>query len=172
LAGVGSFDDGAPGQPFCRSGSWVSDPYSGATLTLFANAGRAVGDPNHWNNRHISRRFVPASDYSGDIRIGFIRSAQPYRPMIAISHLPNGIHGLQCYSNGAWHAATAAPTRVGATRSPPRPRRRRRAPQYRSRVVDASDAPLAGGRACRFSLPPSCATGCGPARAAVTCTTS
>ena len=43
-----------------------------------AEFGTAVGDlyPNHWNNRHISWSFIPAPDYSGDIRIGFLQGAQ------------------------------------------------------------------------------------------------
>jgi len=78
---IGSFDDG-PGQAFCRNDSWVSDGDDGATLTIL------VAD-------------------SCDISIGFIRSAQPHWPVKTVSHLPNGIHGVQHYSEGGWHAATA-----------------------------------------------------------------
>jgi hypothetical protein len=155
-------DDGAPGQPFCRNGSWVSDKYDGATLTMpagdncadpdhldlaqnslhrhsldrLAKGGRPVGElyPNHRNNRRISRQFVPIPDYSGDIRVGFIQSAQPYWPVVAISHPPDGIHGLQHYSNGAGHAATTD-SDVGK---------------------DYQIAPTT-------TLPSTCATGCGPA---------
>ena len=196
-------NDGAPGQPFCRNGSWMSDKYDGATLTmlvadscadsnawcrddpnhldlaqnsltLFAKAGQPVGDlyPNHWNNRHISWQYVPAPGYTGDIRVGFIQSAQPYWPVIAISHLPNGIHGVQYYSNGGWHAATMdsdlgqdyqiAPTTTAPSRGT----------QYQIRVVDTSDASIAGGRNYQFSLPSSCTGGCGPAYTEVTYTTS
>ncbi|MFC0434304.1 hypothetical protein [Kutzneria buriramensis] len=190
-------NDDASGQPFCRNGSWVSDKYDGATLTmldscadsnawcrddpnnldlaqnslnLFAKAGQPVGDlrPNHWSNRHISWQFVPAPGYAGDIRVGFVQSAQPYRPVVAISHLPNGIHGVQYYSNGAWHAAPMdsdmgqdhqiAPTSTS------------QGTQYQIRAIDASDATL--GRAYQFSLPPSCADGCGLAYTAVPYTTS
>jgi hypothetical protein len=196
-------NDGAPGQPFCRNGSWVADKYDGATLTMlvadscadsnawcrddpnhldlaqnslnqFTEGGQPVGDmyPNHWNNRRISWQFVPAPGYSGDIRIGFVQSAQPYWPVIAISHLPNGIHGVQYYSNGAWHAATmdsdmGQDYQIGPTSTSPS-----QGTQYQIRVVDASDTPVAGGRTYQFSLPASCATGCGPAYTAVTYTTS
>jgi len=45
---VGDFctgvNDGAPGQPFCRNGSWVSDAYNGAVLTMLV--ADSCGDSN------------------------------------------------------------------------------------------------------------------------------
>ena len=51
------------------------------------------------------RLVIAAPDYTGDIRIGAIQGAQPYWPAIAISHLPNGIHGVQFFANGSWVSA-------------------------------------------------------------------
>ena len=184
-------NDGAPGEPFCRNGSWVPDKYSGATLTMvvadscadanawcrddpehvdlaqnslnqFLQGATTVGDmyPNHWNNRQVSWQFVPAPGYTGDIKIGFISSAQPYWPAIAISHLPNGIHGVQYYSNGAWQSAAMDSDMgedyiIGPTTTSPS-----QGTQYQIRITDASDTPLDGGRTYQFSLPSSCAYGC------------
>ena len=53
-----------------------------------------------------SPQFIAAPNYTGNIDIGFIQSAQPYWPAVAISHLPNGIHGVQYYANGSWVPAT------------------------------------------------------------------
>src|SRR4051794_10776041 len=39
-------NDGAPNQPFCRNGSWVSDAYNGATLTMLV--ADSCGDSNAW----------------------------------------------------------------------------------------------------------------------------
>jgi hypothetical protein len=61
--------------------------------------------PSHWNNRQVTWQFISAPGYTGDISIGAIQGAQPYWPAIAISHLPNGIHGVQYFANGTWHAA-------------------------------------------------------------------
>ncbi|GAA3437581.1 hypothetical protein [Kutzneria kofuensis] len=147
------------------------------SLNRFAKDGLPVGDmyPGHWNNRRISWQFVPAPGCAGDIRIGFIQSAQPYWPVIAVSHLPNGIHGVQYYSNGTWHDASMDSDlgqdyriyRIGPTSTSPT-----QGTQYRIRVVDASGALVAGGRTYRFALPSSCANGCGPAYTTVTYTTS
>jgi hypothetical protein len=181
-------NDGAPGQPFCRNGSWVADGYDGATLTMvvadscgdsnawcrddpyhldlaqaslnqFVRNGSPVGDlyPNHWNNRHISWQFVPSPNYTGDIGIGFLQGAQGWWGAIGISHLPNGIHGVDYYQAGAWHAGTmdsdmgddyvVAPTTQGGT-------------QFEVRVHDASDTLVNGGRVYEFALPASCGSAC------------
>ncbi|MFC7385750.1 cellulose binding domain-containing protein [Sphaerisporangium rhizosphaerae] len=191
-------NDGAQSQAFCRNGSWVSDAYNGATLTMlvadscgdtnawcrddryhldlakdsinrFAKNGAPVGDlyPNHWNNRHVTWSFVPAPGYTGDIQIGFIQGAQRYWPAIAVSRLPNGLHGVEYQVGGAWQQAQMngdmgqsyiiAPTETGGTR-------------YRIRARDASDAPVNAGRVYEFSLPSACSP-CGAAYTKVTYTT-
>lgn len=182
-------NDGAPNRPFCRDGSWVSDAYDGAALTMLvadscgdANAwcrddpyhldlrkdslnrfvradGTPVGDlyPGHWNNRHIAWSFVPAPGYTGDLQIGFLRGAQTWWGAIAVSHLPNGIHGVDYFAGGAWHPATmdgdmgqayvVSPTATAGT-------------GFRIRVHDVSDALVGGGRTYDFSLPASCSPQC------------
>ncbi|MCZ7439466.1 cellulose binding domain-containing protein [Micromonospora sp. WMMC241] len=193
-------NDGAPGQPFCRNGSWVADGYNGATLTMvvadscgdgnawcrddrnhldlstgslnrFARAGVPVGDlyPNHWNNRRVSWSFVPAPDYSGDIRIAFLRGAQRYWPAIAVSHLANGIHGVEYLADGVWRAATMnsdmgqsyilGATTAGGT-------------DFQIRVRDVTGALVNGGRVYRFGLPASCGGTCSAAYTPVTYTTA
>ncbi|WP_052432529.1 cellulose binding domain-containing protein [Streptacidiphilus carbonis] len=158
------------------SNAWCrDDPYhvdlAQGSLNQFALNGKAVGDmyPNHWNNRQVSWQFVPAPDYTGDINIGFLQSAQVYWPAIAVSHLPNGIHGIRYYSAGSWQGARMnsdmgddyiiAPTVAGGS-------------QYQIQVVDASDNLLNGGRIYSFSLPASCGSSCGQAYTAATYTTS
>ncbi|GAB3426471.1 expansin family protein [Flindersiella endophytica] len=183
-------NDGAPNQPFCRNGSWVSDTYNGAKLTMvvadscgdsnawcrddryhldlskpslnrFVSNGVPVGNlDQHWNNRRISWQFVPAPNYTGDIRIGFLQGAQVWWGAIAISHLPNGIHGVEYFSNGSWQQAQmnsdmgqsyiiSGLTTAGR--------------DFRIRVRDVADQPLFGGRVYDFSLPASCQSSCGPA---------
>ena len=87
----------------CDDGNaWCKDdPYhvdlAQASLNQFVLNGQPVGNmyPDHWNNRQVTWQFIPAPNYTGDINIGAIQGAQPYWPAIAISHLPNGIHGVQ-----------------------------------------------------------------------------
>jgi hypothetical protein len=151
------------------------DPYhldlSKDSLNRFVKAGAPVGDmyPNHWNNRHVSWSFVPAPDYSGDIRIGFLQGAQAYWPAVALSHLPNGIHGVEYLSGGTWQPATMngdmgqSYILNGVTPG---------SNQFQIRVRDADDQLIDDGRLYAFSLPGSCGSACGPAYTAVSYTTS
>ncbi|MEV4829160.1 cellulose binding domain-containing protein [Micromonospora sp. NPDC049257] len=193
-------NDGAPGQPFCRNGSWTTDAYNGATLTMvvadscgdgnawcrddpyhldlstaslnrFVRNGTPVGDlnPTHWNNRHVSWSFVPAPDYSGDIRIGFMKGAQRYWPAIAVSHLPNGIHGVEYLAGGVWTAATMNSDMgqsyvIGATASG--------GTDFQIRVRDAAGTLVNNGRVYRFALPASCGGTCSAAYTRADYTTS
>jgi len=192
-------NDGAQNQPFCRNGSWVADQYNGATLTFvvadscgdsnawcrddpyhvdlaqnslnnFVLNGSTVGNlSSKWNNRQVSWQFVPAPNYTGDINIGFIQGAQPYWSAIAVSHLANGIHGVEYYANGTWQAGTMdsdmgddyliAPTTAGGS-------------QYEIQVQDAGGNWINGGRIYNFSLPSSCGTQCSAAYTAAGYTTS
>jgi hypothetical protein len=183
-------NDGAPGQPFCRNGSWVADAYNGATLDFivadscqdsngwcrddpyhvdlaqaslnnFIKNGQPVGDmyPNHWNNRRMTWQFIPAPNYTGDIKIGFIKDAQIWWTPIAITHLLNGIHGVDYFENGVWVKATMnsdmgqtyliRPLTSGGT-------------SYQIRVYDVNDQLINNGRIYSFSFPASCGTQCGP----------
>jgi hypothetical protein len=196
-------NDGAPNEPFCRNGSWVSDAYNGATLDFvvadscddgnawckddpyhvdlaqaslnqFVLNGQPVGNmyPDHWNNRQVSWQFIPAPNYTGDIRIGAIQGAQPYWPAIAISHLPNGIHGVQFLANGNWQNAQMdsdmgddyiiAPTTGTGTAGT----------QYQIRVIDESGNLLNNGEIYGFTLPAGCSTGCSAPYTAISYTTS
>jgi hypothetical protein len=193
-------NDGAPGQAFCRNGSWISDKYNGATLTMvvadscgdsnawcrddpnhldlstpslnrFVKNGVPVGDldPAHWNNRHVSWSFVPSPNYTGDIRIGFLQGAQRYWPAIAVSHLPNGVHGIEYLgADGTWQQAqpdsdmgeafVIGPNTTAGT-------------AYQIRVRDVSDALVNDGRVYTFSLPSQCSSNCSAAYTSATYTT-
>ncbi|MEO6084333.1 MAG: cellulose binding domain-containing protein [Umezawaea sp.] len=193
-------NDGAAGQPFCRNGSWTTDRYSGATLTMvvadscgdanawcrddpnhldlstpslnrFARDGVPVGDllPAHWNNRKVSWSYVPSPNYTGDLRLGFMQGAQRYWPAIAVSHLPNGIHGVEYLGeSGTWtqakpnsdmgQAFIIGPTTSAGT-------------SYQIRVRDAADSLVNGGRVYRFTLPSQCASNCSAAYTSITYTT-
>jgi hypothetical protein len=191
-------NDGAPGQAFCRNGSWAADQYSGATLNMlvadscgdsnawcrddpyhldlskgslnqFVKNGAAVGNmyPDHWNNRHITWKFIPAPDYSGDIKIGFLQGAQAYWPAIAVSHLANGIHGVEYLNGGTWKTAKMNSDMgesyiIDGTTSG--------SSQFQIRVRDVNDQLINGGRVYSFGLP--CSSTCSPAYTAVSYTTS
>jgi hypothetical protein len=164
----------------CDDGNaWCKDdPYhidlAQASLNLFALNGQPVGNmyPDHWNNRQVSWQFISAPSYTGDIKIGAIQGAQPFWPAIAVSHLPNGIHGVQYLANGSWVTAQMdsdqgddyiiGPTTGAGTGGS----------QYQIRVVDASDGLVAGGEVYSFTLPSGCTNGCSPPYTPITYTSS
>ena len=145
-----------------------------ASLNEFVLNGQPVGNmyPDHWNNRQVSWQFIAAPGYSGDIRIGAIQGAQPYWPAIAISHLPNGIHGVQFLANGSWVNAQMdadlgddyiiGPTTGAGTNGS----------QYQIRVTDASGNLVNNGETYSFTLPTGCSTGCSAPYTPISYTTS
>jgi cellulose binding protein with CBM2 domain len=145
-----------------------------ASLNQFVLSGQPVGNmyPDHWNNRRVSWQFIAAPSYTGDIKIGAIQGAQPFWPAIAISHLPNGIHGVQYLANGSWVDAQMdsdqgddyiiGPTTGAGTGGS----------QYQIRVVDASGNLVAGGEVYSFTLPSGCSSGCSAPYTPITYTSS
>ncbi|MGC1375398.1 MAG: hypothetical protein WA821_04190 [Anaerolineales bacterium] len=159
------------GNAWCRD-----DPYhldlAQASLNQFVQNGVQVGDmyPNAWGNRHITWQFETAPNYTGDIKIGFIESAQIWWPAIAVTHLQNGIHGVDYYNGTTWVSATMnadmgqsfiiAPTVSGGS-------------NYQLRVYDVNDQLLYGGRVYNFTFPTAiCGTNCPSTFNEVTYTTT
>jgi hypothetical protein len=165
-----SCDDG---NAWCKDNPYHVDLHQ-ASLNQFVLNGQPVGDmyPNSWNNRQVSWQFIPAPNYTGDISIGAIQGAQTYWPAIAISHLPNGIHGVQYFANGSWVSATMdsdqgddyiiGPTTGAGTAGT----------QYEIQVTDSSGNLINNGRVYNFTLPSGCTNGCSPPYTAISYTTS
>ena len=159
------------GNAWCRDDAYHLD-LAQPSLNLFELNGAPVGDmyPNFWQNRQISWYFEEAPLYTGDINIGFITSASSTWGAISITHLQNGIHGVNYYSNGAWIPAVMdgdlgedfviSPTVTGGS-------------QYQIQVTDITDQPINNGRIYSFSFPSSCPVdACLPPFTPVTYTTS
>ena len=158
------------------SNAWCrDDPYhidlAKDSLNRFLRNGTPVADmlPNHYNNRRMTWQFIPAPNYSGDIQIGFLQSAQVWWPAISVSHLANGIHSVEFLANGVWQAASMNGDMgqsfiIGGTTSG--------ANQFQIRVRDVTDALINNGRVYSFSLPASCGSSCPVAYTQVTYTTS
>ncbi|KAB8140613.1 hypothetical protein F8S13_22960 [Chloroflexia bacterium SDU3-3] len=158
------------GNAWCRDDANHLD-FSKNSLSLFTKNGAPAGDMlnGHWNNRQIHWQFIPAPNYTGDIKVGFIQNSAVYWAAIAISNLPNGIHGVEYYNNGTWKKATMNGdmgqsyvidgTSTAGT-------------NYQIRIYDVNDQLINGGRVYSFSRPSSCGTQCGPAYTAATVTGS
>ena len=139
------------------------DPYhldlAHQAINLFQKNGAPVGDlePTHWGNRKVTWEFIEAPNYSGDIQIGFIQGSEKWWGGVSINHLPNGIHGVEHFTDGAWvttpmntdmgQSYLVEPTTAGGT-------------DYRIRVKDVTGAYVFGGREYSFSLPSSCGGKC------------
>ncbi|MFC5834006.1 cellulose binding domain-containing protein [Nonomuraea insulae] len=141
------------------------------SLNRFVKNGAAVGDlyPGHWNNRHVTWSFVPAPGYSGDIAIAFMQSAQVWWPAISVSHLADGIHGVEYFANGAWQTAQMNGDMgqsyvIGGTTPG--------GSQFQIRVRDVTDTLINGGRVYSFTLPTTCNPQCGTPYTKVGYTTS
>ena len=158
------------------SNAWCrDDPYhidlAHASLNTFLKNGVPVGDmePAHWNNRHVSWQYETAPNYTGDINIGFIQGAQVWWTPVGVTHLFNGIHGMDYFNGTAWVAATmdadlgqvfmVSPVVAGTT-------------NYQIRVYDVNDQLINGGRIYSFSLPAACNGQCGDGWTPTTYTTS
>jgi hypothetical protein len=166
-----SCDDG---NAWCKDDPYHVDLAQGSLNSFLLN-GQPVGNmyPNHWNNRQVTWQFISAPGYTGDIKIGAIQGAQPFWPAIAISHLANGIHGVQYFANGTWSNATMdsdqgddyiiAPTTGAGTGGS----------QYEIRVTDASGNLVGNGEVYNFTLPAACVpNGCSAAYNSISYTTS
>jgi cellulose binding protein with CBM2 domain len=166
-----SCDDG---NAWCKDDPYHVDLAQGSLNTFVLN-GQPVGNmyPSHWNNRQVTWQFITAPNYTGDIKIGAIQGAQPFWPAIAISHLANGIHGVQYFANGAWSNATMdsdqgddyiiAPTTGAGTSGS----------QFEIRVTDASGNLVNNGQVYNFSLPAACVpSGCSAPYTSISYTTS
>jgi hypothetical protein len=160
------------GNAWCRDDAYHLDMAQGS-LNLFELNGVAVGDmyPNYWQNREIHWYFEEAPNYTGDINIGFITSASVYWGAISITHLQNGIHGVNYMApSGAWTAAVMDgdlgedyiiyPMTTGGS-------------QYEIQVYDITNTLINNGRIYSFSFPASCPVdACAPPFTQVTYTTS
>jgi len=155
---------------WCRDDPYHLDLVT-QSLNTFQLGGRPVADmyPGRWNNRHVSWSFIPAPGYSGDIAIGFVSNAASWWPTIDVTHLPNGIHGVEYYNGTAWVSAamvsdlgqqyTIGPNSPGGS-------------NYTVRVRDVDGKLVQSGRTYTFALPRSCSSGCPQPYTGVSYTTS
>jgi hypothetical protein len=158
------------GNAWCRD-----DPYhldqAEAALNQYVLNGAAVGDmnPTYWNNRQIHWNFELPPNYTGDINIGMLANSTSAWTAISVTHLPNGIHGLQYLSGGVWTKAVndgdmgeaflISPTVAGGT-------------EFEIQVYDITNTLINNGRIYSFTIPTSCGSLCVPAFTPVTYTTS
>ncbi|MBP2324907.1 hypothetical protein JOF56_005292 [Kibdelosporangium banguiense] len=193
-------NDGAPGQPFCRNGSWISDKYNDATLTMVV--ADSCGDANAWcrdDPNHLDlvtsslNRFTKNGVPVGDLNPGHWNNRH-----VSWSFVPSPnytgdlrlgfLQGAQRY----WPAIAVSHLPNGihsveylganGTWQQAKPNSdmgqafiigptTSAGTSYQIRVRDASDALLNNGRVYSFTLPSQCANSCSAAYTSVGYTT-
>ncbi|MGA2349748.1 MAG: cellulose binding domain-containing protein [Terracidiphilus sp.] len=151
-------------QDSCQDGnSWCrDDPYhldlNQNVIDDFVLNGAAVGNLfENWSNRQLIWYFEEAPSYTGDINIYVNQGSGPYSTQVILTHLLNGLHGVNYYSDGAWQTGkmvsdngsvyTILPTTTAGN-------------QYQIQVYDVSGQLINSGRIYSFTLPSSCGTDC------------
>lgn len=125
--------DGKPFEEFCSRGVFKQTTYTGASLELIVadscqdNNSFCRDDYGHldihtealgnfslnglkinplnigWNNPRVTWHFIKAPNYTGDIRISFVRKASTLWPTFVISNLENGIGLIEVRTTeGTW----------------------------------------------------------------------
>ncbi|HKT00303.1 MAG TPA: cellulose binding domain-containing protein [Rugosimonospora sp.] len=193
-------NDGAPNQPFCRNGSWVSDAYDGATLTMLV--ADSCGDANAWcrdDPYHLDlaqaslNTFVKNGTAVGDMYPGHWNNrhiswqfvpAPNYAGDIQVGFLQGAqvwwpaiavshlANGIHAveYLQGGVWTQAQMDSDMGQAYIIGGTTSG--ANQFQIRVRDSNDALINGGRVYSFTLPASCGTNCGPAYTQVSYTTS
>lgn len=193
-------NDGAQNQPFCRNGSWTTDQFNGATLTM--EVADSCADPNAWcrdDPYHLDlaqnslNQFVLNGQPVGDMYPDHWNNRQITWQFVPA---PNYTGDIQIgFLQGAqtWWGATAIShlpngihsvqywangTWNNATMDGDMGQAYILSPttsggtQFQIRVTDASDTLINNGRVYTFSLPASCASQCSAAYTQVSYTTS
>ncbi len=149
-------DSCADGNAWCRDNRFHID-LSRNSLDQFELNGEKINLlPDNFNNRRFRWEYIPAPNYTGDIKIYFLKDAQFWWPAIAINHLENGIHKVEEKINGEWVEAQLngdlgqAYILQGGKDT------------FEIRVTDANGKLIQNGRSYLFNYPNVCGQACTP----------
>lgn len=128
--------------------------------------GKPKADPNNpWAieyrvqgflNPKVSWEFIPAPNYRGEPRFWFSMDSKAWYMRLIVTHLPNGIHGLEQLVDGVWKPARMEGD-AGQMWLLPDPS----ATRFTVRLTDVDDKLVMGGRTWTFDYPVACGTSCG-----------
>ncbi|HEX6686705.1 MAG TPA: cellulose binding domain-containing protein [Candidatus Limnocylindrales bacterium] len=193
-------NDGAPGQAFCRNGSWVADSFNGATLDMVV--ADSCGDANAWcrdDPYHIdlskaslslfSRNGTPAgsmlpNNYNNRRMTWQFIPAPNYTGDITIGFLSGAqvwwpaiaVNHLANGIHGVEYLQNgvwvSAQMNSDMGQSYIIGGTSQGGNQFQIRVRNAADQLINNGRVYHFTLPSSCGSSCGPAYTQVSYTTS
>ncbi len=153
-------DSCGDGNAWCRDSKLHLD-LSKISLDHFSKGGTVLTglNPDHWNNRGLAWKYIPAPNYTGDIKIFFLKGAMKNWPAIMINNLPNGIHVVEQWVGNVWKKADRfSDMGQGFILTP--------ADSFRIHVFAADDKLLQNGREYTFAIPSSCGGTCSAAATA------
>ncbi|MEK7392745.1 MAG: hypothetical protein AAB214_09280 [Fibrobacterota bacterium] len=173
------FDQCTDGNAWCRDSKYHLDLHTSilghlrkdgqilpplASLVLDAN-GKPKADPNNpwareyvvtgFGNPKVQWEFVKAPNYQGEPRFYFSLASKPYYMRLMVTHLPNGIHGVEQKVGGVWKKATMEGD-MGQLWLLPDPGNT----HFELRLIDADDQLAMGGRVWSMDYPAACGTEC------------
>ena len=138
------------GNGWCRDDKFHLDLHR-SSLAQFTKDNKTVDVSTPWGNPQITWQFIKAPNYTGDIKIGLGANWQKdYLPII-LTHLENGLHGVEVELNGKWESATMTGDNGQSYVLPNAVK-----PPYKIRVKGADDLLINGGRVYQFTLPTTC----------------
>jgi hypothetical protein len=173
------FDQCTDGNAWCRDSRWHLDLHvtllgklrkDGQLLPPLAvpvlgSDGKPKADPNNpwaieyrvtgFENPKVSWEYVTAPNYQGEPRFWFSLDSKTWYMRLIVTHLPNGIHGLEQLVDGIWKPARMEGD-AGQMWILPDPSVK----NFTVRLTDADDQPVLGGRTWSFDYPAACGTSC------------
>jgi len=173
------FDQCTDGNAWCRDSRYHLDLHTpilshlrkdGALLPALAQPvlgpdGKPQGDKNNpWAiyyqvsgflNPKVRWEFVPAPSYQGEPRFWFSVDSKPYYYRLMVTHLPDGIHGVEQLVGSTWKPAKMEGD-MGQLWILPDPS----TSSVTVRLIDAHDKPVMGGRSWSMNFPTACGGVC------------
>jgi len=138
------------GNGWCRDDKFHLDLHR-SSLAQFTKDNKTIDISTPWSNPQITWQFIKAPNYVGDIKIGLGANWQKdYLPVI-LTHLENGLHGVEVEVNGKWDIAKMTSDNGQSYILPNAAK-----PPFKIRVKGADDLLINGGRIYQFTLPPAC----------------
>jgi hypothetical protein len=173
------FDQCTDGNAWCRDSKYHLDLHTpilgrlrknGALLPPLATpvldpSGKPKADPNNpwaieyqvsgFTNPKVVWDFVPAPNYQGEPRFHFSQGSKLYYMRLMVTHLPNGLHGVEQLVGNQWKKATMEGD-AGQLWILPDPSTTK--PQVR--LIDAQDKLVMDGRTWTIEYPAACNGDC------------
>lgn len=173
------FDQCTDGNAWCRDSKYHLDLHTPILGRLRKNgqllppmavpaldgSGKPIVDPNNpwaidyrvtgFNNPKVSWEFVEAPNYQGEPRFYFSMDSKAYYQRLIVTHLPNGLHGVEQLVGTEWKKATMQGD-AGQQWLLPEPS----GTSFTLRLTDVRDSLVMGGRTWKMDYPKACGTSC------------